>query len=335
MFSSSHFVYGKGRSQSRRLRQCAKLAMPPPEMTLETDLLPHLRAIATSPEARGLADDTALLGDLVLTHDMIVEGVHFLPDDAPADIAWKLVAVNLSDLAAKGAAPLGVLTGMGLRDDPDWNAAFVEGLGAALFAMGGGALLGGDTVAMPAGAPRAFGLTAIGRATGRVPDRAGGRAGDRLYVVGTIGDAGLGLAIAQGHMDGPAELLAAYRRPVPHVAAGRLLAPQVSAMMDVSDGLLIDAARLAEASGCGVEIDLDALPLSDAGAAFGTDRAARLRAATAGDDYALLFAAKAPVVGLPIACVDVGRLTDAPGLVVLDHDGQVPIPTRLGWLHQG
>lgn len=304
-------------------------------MTLETDLLPLLRAIAPAPEARGLADDAAVLDGLVLTHDMIVEGVHFLPDDPPADIAWKLVAVNLSDLAAKGATPLGVLTGMGLRDDPAWNAAFVAGLGDALAAMGGGVLLGGDTVAMPGRSPRVFGLTAIGRANRPVPDRRGGAAGDTLYLAGTIGDAGLGLAIASGREAGPDALLAAYRRPVPLLVEGQALAPHVTAMMDVSDGLLIDAGRLAAASGCGVKINLDALPLSAEARLFGADRAARLRAATAGDDYALLFAARGALPALGVDYVEIGQLMAAPGLALEDRAGPVPLPTRLGWLHQG
>ena len=137
-------------------------------MALETDFIEALKAIATDPAARGLTDDAAVLGDLVLTHDMIVEGVHFLPDDSPQDVAWKLVAVNLSDLAAKGARPIGVLTGAGLTADADWNAQFVAGLGLAL-AHWAVPLLGGDTVAMPKGAPRALGLTALGRAAGPVP----------------------------------------------------------------------------------------------------------------------------------------------------------------------
>ena len=136
-------------------------------MSAEAELIARLRAIATHPGARGLADDAAVLpspaGDLVLTHDMIVEGVHYLPTDPAGDVAWKLLAVNLSDLAAKGAAPLGVLMGYALAGDAEWDAAFVAGLGRALdhFAV---PLLGGDTVALPAGAPRVLGLTAIGAA---------------------------------------------------------------------------------------------------------------------------------------------------------------------------
>ncbi|HRE36372.1 MAG TPA: thiamine-phosphate kinase, partial [Sphingopyxis terrae] len=148
----------------------------------EADFIARLRGIATDPAARGLADDTALLGDLVLTHDMIVEGVHFLPDDTPQDIAWKLVAVNLSDLAAKGAAPLGVLLGYSLSGDAAWDAAFVAGIDDVLRRFDV-PLLGGDTVRPPAGAPRSFGLTAIGRApaTG-APARSGVRPGDQIWV---------------------------------------------------------------------------------------------------------------------------------------------------------
>src|SRR5204863_5948115 len=135
-------------------------------------------------------------GALVLTHDMIAGGVHYLPDDPPADVAWKLVAVNLSDLAAKGARPLGVLLGFTLGDEI-WDRAFAEGLAATLAAFGL-PLLGGDTVSAPT---RVLGLTAIGRSTGIVPSRAGARPGDQLWVSGTIGDAGAGLKALQGAID--------------------------------------------------------------------------------------------------------------------------------------
>jgi thiamine-monophosphate kinase len=196
-------------------------------------------------------------------------------------------------------------------------------------------LLGGDTVAMPAGAPRTLGLTAIGRATGPVPARSGGAVGDALYIAGTIGDAGLGLAIAMGRMAGPEALVMAYRRPQPLLEMGQALAGQVTAMMDVSDGVLIDALRLAEASGVGVAIDLDAIPMSEAALSLGQDRAARLRAATAGDDYALLFTSALPLRDLPGRPHRIGQLVRAPGLQLSDGDGPVPLPDRLGWLHQG
>lgn len=303
-------------------------------MSIELDFIARLRGFADDPSARGLNDDAAVLGDLVLTHDMIVEGVHFLPSDPPADVAWKLVAVNLSDLAAKGAVPVAALAGAGLSRDADWNDAFAAGLGFAC-AQFGLALIGGDTIVMPKNAPKTLGLTAIGRSTGTIPSRSGAHPGDALYVAGTIGDAGLGLKIAMGGAgDGPNALLDAYRRPVPLLESGRMLAPIVSAMMDVSDGLLIDAARLGEASGIGVSIDLDAIPLSAAATEMaGGDRSARLRAATSGDDYALLFTAALPLPPVPGRITRIGRAVRGAGLHIHDRSGAVPLPERLGWLH--
>ena len=310
----------------------------------ESALLARLRAIATHPAARSLLDDAAVLPaplgrDLVLTHDMLVEGVHFLAHDPPGDVAWKLLAVNLSDLAAKGATPIGVLMGYALAPDPGWDDAFLEGLARALahFEV---PLLGGDTVSSPG--PRAFGLTAIGQAPpGMAPARSGAMAGDRLWVTGAIGDAGLGLRMAKGEIDGPRRLLKAYRLPMPSLAAGRALAPHVHAMADVSDGLLIDAGRIAAASRLAVAIDLDAVPLSPEAAAFGTGRAARLAAATAGDDYELLFAApEAAAATLSTLCqslklklTPVGRFITGAGLALSDADGAVPLPARLGYEH--
>lgn len=303
-----------------------------------------MRALATDPAARGLLDDTGVLpatgADLVLTHDLLVEGVHFLPTDPPGDVAWKLVAVNLSDLAAKGVRPRGVLLGYGLGDST-WDAAFVDGFGAALTGMDV-PLLGGDTVAH-AGGPRVLSLTAMGDAPrGGAPSRSGARAGDELWVSGTIGDAGPGLRIAKGEIDGPVALLARYRRPIPRVELGRVLAGHVSAMMDVSDGLLIDAGRLAAASGLAAAIDLEAVPLSgDYRQVAGSDRAARLAAATAGDDYELLFTLpvagqadaqdRARSSGVPITCI--GRMIEGTGLHLHDAAGPVPLPARLGYEH--
>lgn len=313
-------------------------------MTGEADFLSALRALATHPAARGLSDDTAVLtvggATLVLTHDMIVEGIHYLRGDPPADVAWKLIAVNLSDLAAKGAAPIGVLMGYSLRGEVDWDARFITGLGEAL-AHFGVPLLGGDTVSVPAGTPQSLGLTAIGQAREPVPARAGARAGDLLWVTGTIGDAGAGLRrIGAGQSEGP--LVARYRRPVPRLAAGHRLARLASAMMDVSDGVLIDAQRIAEASGVRIGVDLACLPLSPELIALeGDDRKARLDAATAGDDYELLFCtcdvavqdvlAIAEELSLPMTRI--GRVTNGSGLVLLDREDLIPLPDKLGWQH--
>lgn len=301
----------------------------------EPAFIDALRALAVHPAARGLRDDAAVLDlggqSIVLTHDMIVEGVHFLATDPPETVAWKLVAVNLSDLAAKGAQPLGVLLGYPLGGTA-WDVAFVAGLREALGAFAV-PLLGGDTVAAPAGA-RTLALTAVGAApeTG-APSRSGARAGDLLYVTGTIGDAGLGLEIAAGRIAGPDALLEAYRRPHPLVAEGRALAPHVHAMMDISDGLLLDAQRMAATSGLAVSIALDTIPFSpDFIALAGSDVAARLSAAQAGDDYQLLFAAE-PAAALPVPARAVGRFTDGAGLTLTEAGVSLPLPDRLGYQH--
>lgn len=295
----------------------------------EAEFLVALRGLPLHPGADGLTDDTATLAELTITTDTIVAGVHFLPGDPPGDVAWKLVAVNLSDLAAKGATPEGVLLNYPLGDDA-WDRAFLAGLGEALAAFDC-ALLGGDTVSLPTGSPRVLTLTAFGRDGGSVP-RSGAQADDALWVTGTIGDAGAGLRIARGE-NGPAELLAAYRRPQPRLADGHALAPHVHAMMDVSDGLLLDASRMAEASGLAVAIDLALVPLSDAYRAFaGDDRAARIAAATAGDDYQLLFAAPADWTP-PVAATRIGSFTPGAGLSLTDGTIDVPLPASLGFRH--
>ena len=313
-------------------------------MTGEGAFLAELRALATAPAARGFGDDAAVLevggATLVLTHDMIVEGVHFLRDDPPGDVAWKLLAVNLSDLAAKGARPLGVLMGYTLRE-PDWDALFVAGMGRAL-AHFGVSLLGGDTVSAQAGAPQSLGLTALGEAAGPVPARSGASAGESLWVTGTIGDAGAGLRALQGGGQGGA-MIERYRRPTPRLEAGPRLARLAGAMMDVSDGLLIDVRRMAEASGTAMTIDIGHVPLSaQLIAAEGESRATRLAAATAGDDYELLFSANdaatqdifAVAEELQLNVTRIGRVSPGSGLQLRDGDDLVTLPQSLGWEHR-
>jgi thiamine-monophosphate kinase len=272
----------------------------------EAEFIAALRRLPLHPAARGLNDDTALLdaGPLVVTTDTLVEGLHFLPTDPAQDVAWKLVATNLSDLAAKGAVPEGILLNYPLGDDA-WDRTFLEGLADILTAHDT-RLIGGDTVTLPPGAPRILTVTAFG-SDAAAPARAGAKPGDALYVTGTIGDAGAGLAIALGK-PGPAELLAAYRRPQPRLADGRRLARHVHAMMDVSDGLLIDAARMALASGLAVAIDLAAIPLSDA-----------YRAAP--EDFAT-------------DATRIGAFLTGSGLVLHDAGTPVPLPPSLGYEHR-
>ena len=318
-------------------------------MTTEFALIDALRRIATSSAARGLLDDAAVIqiGDekLVLTLDTLVEGVHYLPDDPPDTVAWKLVAVNASDLSAKGAEPLACLYSHALGED-SWDRAFLDGLARACthFSL---PLLGGDTVRMPEGAPRSFSLTALGRAKRDqpVPSRGGARVGDRLWVSGTIGDAGLGLAVLRGRkakQSAAQWLVARYRTPSPDTRLGPALAPFASAMMDISDGLLIDVQRMAEASGVAIGIGIESVPLSPAfRAAAGDDFDARLMAATAGDDYCLLFAAppehtariRETAAALDCQVSAIGAVSDGGGLVLF-HQGQpVPLPDHVGYRH--
>ena len=306
----------------------------------ELALIDRLRLIATDPAARGLDDDVAVIGDLVFTHDMIAEGVHFLELDPPASVGWKLVAVNLSDLAAKGAEPVAALLGYTVGPDGEWDEKFIEGIAAACEAYSL-ALIGGDTIALPSDAPKVFGLTVIGRSNGPIPSRAGGTPGDALWVVGTLGDASAGLAMLKDDAEAEGPLVEAYRRPVPQLAAGRLLAPYATAMMDISDGLLLDASRICAASGCSAAIMLDALPLSRAYIAErGAGRRAWTAAATGGDDYALLAALPADFdplgLSLPPGTIlaRIGELAGGEGLKLSDAAGEVPLPEHLGYEHR-
>lgn len=295
----------------------------------EADFIAALRKLPLHPGAHDLRDDNATIGGLTVTTDTIVEGVHFLSDDPPGDVAWKLVAVNLSDLAAKGARIEGVLLNYPLSSDA-WDRAFLDGLCAALDTFGC-LLIGGDTVSLPAHAPRVLTLTAIGR-DAPSPLRSGAQAGDALWVTGTIGDAGAGLRIAQG-APGPQALLARYRRPMPRLAEGFRLAPLAHAMMDVSDGLLIDAGRMAAASGLAITVELAAIPLSADYLAFvGADLAAHLAAATAGDDYELLFTLPAGN-DPPVAAFSVGRFEAGSGIALTWQGASVPLPASLGFQH--
>ncbi|MCB2015006.1 MAG: thiamine-phosphate kinase [Sphingobium sp.] len=319
-------------------------------MSAENSFIEHMRAIATGPAARGLTDDAAVLKvggeQIVLTHDMLVEGVHYLADDPPETVAWKLVAVNMSDLAAKGAMPLGVLLGFTLGGDDAWDTAFATGLKKALTRFGA-SLLGGDTVSLPTDAPRTLGLTAIGLApaTG-APDRAGAQPGDAIFMSGSVGDAGAGLAILRGQLeaDGTTRdaLIAAYRNPMPSLALGQALAPHVHAMSDISDGLLIDAQRMANASTCAIHLDMDKVALSPAYiATCGATREAVLSVATYGDDYQLLLAAPpqseaaimaaANKAGIPVTRV--GYASEGSGLTLTWQGDTIPLPPRLGYQH--
>lgn len=251
---------------------------------------------------------------LVLTHDAMAAGVHFLPEQDPADVAWKLVATNLSDLAAKGARPLGVLLGYQLAEG---SARFVEGLHGVLdhYAV---PLLGGDTFA--ATGSQVLGLTALGRATHRpVPSRGGAIVGDAVWITGPVGAAMMGLdALRSGSGDS-----LAYRRPAALVREGIDLAPCVTAMMDLSDGLLLDASRMAGASGVTFALARDAVPIA-------CPEERRDEALRWGDDYQLLFTLPHGQES-PVPAVRIGEVLGTGAVPVL-LDGE-PASGRLGYEH--
>jgi thiamine-monophosphate kinase len=248
-----------------------------------------------------LAVDVALIQpppgcDLAATTDALVAGVHFFADDPPDAIARKALRVNLSDLAAKGARPLGFLLSLALPADrtTDWLEAFANGLGddARNYDC---PLIGGDTVRTPG--PLTLSITAFGAVeAGKMVARTGVRAGDRLYVTGTIGDAALGLRLRLGQGPELAEplrrhLLDRYLLPRPRLALARAMAAFAHGGMDVSDGLVGDLMKMLRVSGVTARIDLGRMPLSDAAsAAMSADPKLFEIAATGGDDYELLAA---------------------------------------------
>lgn len=266
-------------------------------MSREAEFINSLRALATHPAARGLMDDCAVLElgteTLILTHDMMVEGTHYLAGANMADVAWKLVAVNLSDLAAKGGEPLGVLLGHMLGEHDD---AFAAGL-ADVLAHYNVPLLGGDTVAGEG--PKSHGLTAIARASHTpAPSRSGAQTGDALWITGELGAAMMGFEALR---DGTGADHQAFSRPMALLAQGQALAPHVTAMMDISDGLLLDAFRMAEASEATIAVDSAAVPIA-------APEERRMDALVWGDDYQLLFTlpkgATPPVPAFRIGAVE-------------------------------
>jgi thiamine-monophosphate kinase len=306
----------------------------------------HFRPLAGA-GALDLEDDAALLDpppgrQLVLAADAMVAGVHFLPDDPPATIGRKLLRVNLSDLAAMAAAPLGYLMTCGFaKGTPDeWIAAFAAGL-AADQAEFGLAVLGGDTVATPG--PATFSLTILGTvAPGAALRRAGARPGDEVWVSGTIGDGALGLLALTGRLPPDPHLAERYRLPRPRLALGQALAGIARAAMDVSDGLAQDLGHLARAGGCGAELRADLVPLSDpARAALAADPALLRRILGGGDDYELLFAAAPGDADRVMAAgratqtpvTRIGRFLDGAGVNVLDGAGTPLDLPAAGWSH--
>jgi len=261
----------------------------------------YFRPLAKTAGALELRDDAAVLaatsGDLVVTTDAIVEGVHYLATDPPDTIARKALRVNLSDLAAKGATPVGFLLTLALREAGEsWLSTFAAALGDDADAFGC-PLLGGDTVSTPG--PVMISIAAFGRvASGRMVKRSTARPGDLVAVTGTIGDATLGLDVLRGgraaaavaaDASAAAYLVDRYRVPRPRLSLAKAIGNCASAAMDVSDGLAGDFAKLCAASGVSAVIDLPKVPLSDAARAVLAAGATTIEALiSGGDDYEIV-----------------------------------------------
>jgi thiamine-monophosphate kinase len=306
-----------------------------------------------APGALNLADDAAALTprhghDLIVTKDAVVAGVHFFPNDPPDLIARKALRVNLSDLAAKGAKPLGFFMALMLPDSIDdaWLEKFAAGLGQDVDAFSC-PLMGGDTTATPG--PLAVSITALGEVkTGLMTRRGGALPGDILCVSGTIGDAALGLGVAKGEYANVSAahrgfLLDRYRLPRPRLSLGQAEAARDSACIDISDGLCADVGHICDQSGVAAVIEARHIPLSEAAhAVLATHPDALMRVLTGGDDYELAFAvppanlaaaqAHGQKVGVPVTSI--GRFTQGHGVSVLDTAGKPVTLSVLGYEHR-
>jgi thiamine-monophosphate kinase len=322
----------------------------------EDSLIAHyFKPIATDPGAFGLVDDAAILralgGDIVVTTDAIVEGVHYLASDPPDTVARKALRTNLSDLAAKGAAAAGFVLTLALRTaDESWLKPFARALDedAKSFAC---PLLGGDTVSTPG--PLMISITAFGRVPeGKMVRRVGAKAGDRVMVTGTIGDAALGLDILKngavakalaGDPKGSAMLIARYRVPQPRNALAEVIRGHASAAMDVSDGLAGDLAKLCAASGVTAVIDVPSIPASAIAANLLSRGVVGIETLIAGgDDYEILctvaearadaFTQAARQAG--VAVTDIGTIMAGEGPPrFLDGEGREMALARLSYSH--
>ncbi|MBD8894278.1 thiamine-phosphate kinase [Roseibium litorale] len=317
----------------------------------------YFAPLATDPGSLGLTDDASVYTpapgmELVLTKDMLAADVHFFAGDPPEAIAAKALRVNLSDLAAKGARPRAYLLGLGLPDDwsAEWLERFASGLSGdqAAFDV---ALAGGDTIR--SGQSLQLSITAIGEVPeGTAVRRTGGRAGDLLYVSGTIGDAAAGLKerldpglLARNGLDedGIQHLLTRYLLPQPRVRLAETIRLHAHAAMDVSDGLLADAAHMAKASRLSLTIDLDKVPLSAPMRQLQTMAPELfLSALSGGDDYEILslvppeqtaaFEAAALSAGCPVTCIGVAGKCEG-GVSLLRNDQPLDLETIPGFRH--
>jgi thiamine-monophosphate kinase len=327
----------------------------PDDMSAEDRLIARFfRPIATHPGALGLSDDAAFIKpppgcDVVLKTDAIVGGVHFFPEDPAQGVASKALRVNLSDLAAKGARPLGFLLSLAIPKDigEDWLGGFAEGLrgDAVLF---GCPLFGGDTDRTPG--PITVSIAMFGTVPeGTMVRRAGAKPGDRVFITGTIGDAALGVALRGGKaktwkLDDTQRqhLMSRYLLPQPRNVLAEAVRNHASAAMDISDGLVGDFSKLCRASGVAAEINIASVPLSHAAkAVIAGDAAAFESVLTGGDDYEIVctvpqgkgegFRAAAKAAGVPVT--EIGEVKAGEGARFIDASGKPLAFRRASFSH--
>ena len=319
----------------------------------EFERIARFFAPLAGPGALNLTDDVALIDgpageQYALTTDTIIEGVDYFPDDPPFQVAQKLLRVNLSDIAAKGAAPFGYLltTALPKAQGDAWLDEFTKGLAADQKEFGV-MLLGGDSSGTPG--PATLTLALIGKVTkGKAVLRSTAHAGDQIYVSGTLGDAALGLAARRGEIGtelGATErdyLIDRYRLPRPRVALGQALAGIAHAMIDISDGLLADLEHICSASGLRGVVRQPLLPLSPAArAAIAVNPTLNIAVTGGGDDYELLFSAPAEAaeaiakasaaVGVPVTAI--GAMEKGQGFALLDAAGRAMRVELKGYAH--
>lgn len=295
---------------------------------------------------KGVGDDCALLKvprgqRLAVSMDTLIAGVHFLPETNAADIAHKAVAVNLSDLAAAGAEPAWLTLSMSIPEvDRDWLESFHLGL-KRIVEFFGVQVIGGDTCKGP--------LSITIQAHGFVPEavfhtRNGAQAGELVCVTGSVGDAALGLKVAQNELQVPpniaSQFLKKYFTPYPKIAAGIALRGRATSVIDISDGLLADVNHISEQSGVGALLHWEKVPLSDAAKSIEDEALLKGAALSGGDDYELCFTVKEDdlastrlaleMVGTD--CIPIGRLTGKPGVRLLDDKNEVELD-ELGYRH--
>lgn len=310
----------------------------------EFDLIARIRARVRERNdvVLGIGDDAALLQvppghELVVTADTLNAGVHFPEATTPADIGWKSLAVNLSDLGAMGATPAWCTLSLSLpQAGSAWIDGFLDGF-LALAEQHGIGLVGGDTTR----GPLSISVTAMGLVeAGNALRRDGARIGDDVWVTGTLGDAAAALEAVLGQRAIVASLRQRLDRPIPRIAAGQRLSGLVHSCIDLSDGLLADLGHVCERSGVGAEIELAALPASDVLAAL--DSAQRWQwQASGGDDYELCFTASPRNRELIVQALDfagvpatrIGRIVAGQGVKAFDPDGGEWQPVRSGYEH--